>query len=307
MFGGAAATLALSACASPASEATIKPIGLQLYTLGNEVRPDVAGALRRVAAIGYREVEVGDFYGLSGAELRALLDANGLTCPSLHVPITPLGGPLSFADTPRVVAEAHAIGARYVGPSIFPFPANFERVAGEGPQQMLGRMAHGMGADGWARISDTLNEIGARLRPEGLKLSYHNHNLEFVRVGESTAIDLLLAQTDPNLVTFQIDVGWVAAAGMTPADFIAQHGPRISMLHVKDLLDGPANNALEMQPADVGAGRQDWPAILRAAKAAGVAHYFIEQEPPFTHPRFEAAQNGYNFIERQFRELGIRA
>ncbi len=152
-----------------------------------------------------------------------------------------------------------------------------------------------------------MNEKGALLAREGLRIFYHNHNLEFLAVGEGTALDLLIARTDSALVDFQLDVGWVAAAGIDPAVFITQYGPRISSLHAKDLTETPANTALVLHPADVGAGRQDWNAILRAAKAAGVRHYFIEQEPPFAHPRIDAARAGFNFIKAKFQELDFRA
>lgn len=304
--GVAASALAISGCASVGGERTLRPIGLQMYMLGDEIRADVHGALRSVAAIGYREVELSSFYGLTSGEMRRALADVGLTCPSLHVPMAPLGpSPLTLEDIPTVVREARALGATYVGPSIFAFPPSFQRRAGEPPQQMIGRMAREMTPTDWTRTADTLNQKGAELRREGLKLIYHNHNLEFLPLGNGTALDFLFAQTDPALVFFEIDVGWVLAGGGDPAALIRRHASRIKLLHVKDLNPTPPNQSIEINATEVGSGVQDWPAILAATKAAGVEHYFVEQEPPYARPRLESARLSFQYLQGAFRQAGL--
>lgn len=293
----AAATFALGACAlNTGGAAVTQPIGLQLYTLGDTIASDLPGALRRVAEIGYKEVEIPNLYGKSGAEWRQMLDAAGLACPSVHVQVAPIApGMLSMADMPSVIREARALGVAYVTAPIFPFSMADVR-AGESVSDMMGRIARSRTADDWSRLAATLNEKAAILARENLQLAYHNHNMDFVPVGNGVALDILFAETDPALVKFEVDVGWVKAAGVDPADFINRHRNRIRLLHVKDLHDTPVNNAVILNPADVSTGIMDWTRVLAAAKAAHVQHYFVEQEPPYVHPRIEAARVAFEFL-----------
>ena len=236
------------------------------------------------------------------------MDACGLRCPSVHVMAQPMGmAEPSLQDIEAVAANAHALGARYVTTPIFPMPARTTRMPDEPIPDWLGRMSAAMTIDDWRRIADMLNEKAALLAREDLRLCYHNHNLEFVRVGEATALELLFANTDPALVGFQIDTGWVAAAGADPAALITRYHDRIRMLHLKDIAETQANTALTMNPADVGAGRIDWARVLNAAKAAGVEHYFIEQEPPFTRPRLDSVRSGFQYIQNALREVSAAA
>lgn len=282
-----------------------RPLGIQLYTLGDDIRADVPAALRAVAEIGFREVELPHLYGQSATMLRGALDSCGLRCPSIHVQAQPIRpGEASLQEIGAVIADAHALGADYVAVPIFPMPARTTRAPNEPIHDWLGRIAGGMSADDWRRIADMLNERGALLARENIRLGYHNHNLEFVRVGETTALDLLFANTDPALVGFQIDTGWVAAAGADPAALITRYHGRVQSLHLKDIAETQANTALTMNPADVGAGRIEWARVLSAAKAAGVEHYFIEQEPPFTRPRLDSVRSGFQYIQGALRELG---
>jgi sugar phosphate isomerase/epimerase len=277
-------------------------VGLQLYTLGDEIAGELPDTLRKVADIGFREVEFPQFYGSSGETLRRLLDDNGLSCPSIHVlPEMPIPGLLSLTDIDNVVREANAIGARYVTTPIFPFP-----IAAPEPDEsladMIGRIARGMQVSEWARIADMLNHKGALLAREGIHLAYHNHNAEFLPLNGGTVIEYLLAHTDPQSMSFEVDIGWVATAGCDAAAFIERHGSRIPILHMKDLHETPLNHALFMNPADLGTGRMDLPRVLEAARKAGVRHYIVEQEPPFTKPRLESARIGFEFMQRAFAQ-----
>lgn len=277
-------------------------VGLQLYTLGDAPYRDLDGTLQTVARIGYRAVEPVGLMKRTAAELRAALDRAGLSCPSTHVPLQAdaSGGPTLAGDIGKLAADMHRLGVGYVVVPIFPVP---ERIGGprqgEDGQQYLIRAGREMTADDWRRVAAQLNEKGAALKREGLALAYHNHNVEFTRQGAGTAYDLLLANTDPQTVWFEMDVGWVAAAGVDPIPLLRAHSRRFRLMHVKDIKASTVpNNAFKMDPADVGAGTIDWKAILPVGYEVGVRHYYVEQEPPFAGPRMEAARADYEYLAR---------
>ena len=276
------------------------PIGLQLYTLGEAPYRDLDGTLQAVARIGYRAVESVGLMKRTAPEFRAALDRAGLTCPSAHVPLQADagGGPSLAGDVGKLAADMHRLGARYVVVPIFAVP---ERIGG--PRQgedgvgYLSRAGAQMTADDWRRLGAQLNAKGAALQREGLKLAYHNHNVEFGRHGSQTAYDLLLANTDADAVWFEMDVGWVAAAGVDPIPLLHAHRHRFRLLHVKDIKASTTpNNAFRMDPADVGSGTLDWKSILPAGYEVGVRYYYVEQEPPFAGPRLAAARADYQYL-----------
>ena len=276
------------------------PIGLQLYTLGEAPYRDLDGTLRQLARIGYRTVEGVGLMKRTAPEFRAALDRAGLVCPSTHVPLQADagGGPTLAGDVGPLAADMHRVGVEYVVVPIFPVPQRFGGARqGEDGAAFLSRVAQELTADDWRRTAAQLNDKGAALQREGLKLAYHNHNVEFVRHGSSTGYDLLLENTDPAVVSFEMDVGWVAAAGVAPIPLLQAHRHRFRLMHVKDLEASTVpNNAFRMNPADVGAGSLDWKSILPAGYDVGVRYYYIEQEPPFAGPRMDAARADYEYL-----------
>jgi sugar phosphate isomerase/epimerase len=236
----------------------------------------------------------------TAAELRAALDRAGLSCPSTHVPLQAdaNGGPTLAGDIGKLAADMHRLGVEYVVVPILPVP---ERIGGprqgEDALQYLIRAGTEMTADDWRRMAAQLNEKGAALKREGLALAYHNHNVEFTRQGAGTGYDLLLANTDPETVWFEMDVGWVAAAGIDAIPLLQAHPRRFRLMHVKDLKASTVpNTTFRMNPADVGSGSLDWKAILPVAYGVGVRDFYVEQEPPFTGPRMDAARADYVYL-----------
>jgi sugar phosphate isomerase/epimerase len=277
-------------------------LGLQLYTLGDEVAKDLTGTLKAVAAIGYREVELPSFYGRPAKELRAALDAAGLACPSIHVPGSPfVPGMVSLADDPaKLAGEMHALGARYVVMPLFLLPESALRARKPGEDFLvtLTAAANTMTAEDWKRTAAFLNEKGRELKSQGLQLAYHNHNPEFLSLPEGgNGFELLVKNTDPNLVAFELDVGWVVAGGADPVQLLSSHPGRIQLLHLKDLKTSTPHVPFKMIPSDVGAGVIDWPRLLRAARTAKIDHYFVEQEPPFERPRMESARIAFQYLQ----------
>ena len=276
------------------------PVGLQLYTLGDAPYRDLDGTLRTLARIGFRTVETVGLMKRTAGDLRAALDRAGLSCPSAHVPLQSdgSGGPSLAGDVGRLAADMHRVGVEYVVVPIFALPRNIGGPRkGEDGLHFLSRAGGEMTADDWRRMAAQLNEKGAALQREGLKLAYHNHNVEFTKLGSATAYDLLLANTQPGVVWFEMDVGWVAAAGIDPIPLLRAHGHRFHLMHVKDIKPSTVpNNGFRMDPADVGAGVLDWKSILAAGYEAGVRYYYVEQEPPFAGPRMDAARADYDYL-----------
>jgi sugar phosphate isomerase/epimerase len=294
---GAAACLAAENRERPFFASHGLPLGLQLYTLGEAPYRDLEGTLQAVARIGYRTVETVGLMKRSAAELRAALDRAGLSCPSAHVPLQGSGLTLS-GDLGRLAADMHRIGARYVVVPILPVPPRFRPQEAKDGAGFLSHVAAEMTADDWRRTAELLNERGAALKREGLRLAYHNHNIEFVRVGSKSGYELLLENTQPDTVWFEMDVGWVAAAGVNPIPLLRAHRGRFRLMHIKDLKASTvANHAFRMDPADIGAGSLNWKAILPAGYRAGVRDFYVEQEPPFSGPRLAAARADFEYLD----------
>jgi sugar phosphate isomerase/epimerase len=302
---GAAAMSGIANGAAAAQQPFFKkaglPIGIQLYTLGPAAGVDLDGSLKAVADIGYKTVELPGFLGKQPADIKAALDRAGLTCPSVHIQPRGRGGvdPTLDGDPGKLAAALHAVGAKTaVAPICFlPDRLELKPQAGEDIAAMLRRLVAQMTADDWKLNAKFLNERAALLKKEGLKVGYHNHNFEFLPLGSTYGLEILLKETDPALVTFECDVGWVAAAGHDPTALITGHKGRFTMMHVKDIKPSTKPNfGLEMDPTEVGSGAIDWKKLLPAARAAGVTGFYVEQEPPFARPRIEAAKICHDFL-----------
>lgn len=292
---------ATGAQAAPFFKAAKLPIGIQLYTLGPAAGADLDGTMKAVADIGYRTVELPGLLGKTPAEIRTAMDKVGLKCPSVHVQPKSRGGtdPTLDGDPGKLAAAMHALGATNAVAPVCLFPDRLEMKpqAGEDMGGMLRRLVSQMNADDWKMNAKFLNERAALLKKEGVKVGYHNHNFEFLPLGDTYGLEILLKETDPSLVTFELDVGWAMAAGHDPVALFGQHNGRFTMMHVKDIkADTKPNFALAMDPTEVGSGVVDWKKVLPAGKAAGVTGFYVEQEPPFARPRIEAAKICHDFL-----------
>lgn len=278
------------------------PIGLQIYTLGNVT--DLDKTFAEVAAIGYREIELPNLFGKQPGEVAAAAKRAGLTIGSVHVPLAGAGGgAMSFGAEPAKLAEAlGTLGAKWAVAPLLQLPANMRPLPGEDFPKAIARSVAAEGESIWKKTAAALNEKGAALRPLGIGVAYHNHNVEFAPIAgptgrNTTGWDILVRETDPRLVSFEVDLGWITTAGRDPVAFLRQHRGRIKLLHVKDVAAGNTTNfAITMKPTEVGSGTQPWARLLPAAYDAGVRHFYVEQEPPFAIPRIEAARKGYAYL-----------
>lgn len=232
--------------------------GLQLYTLRSLMARDVERTIAAVARIGYGEVEFAGYFGRSPAQIRATLEAEGLTAPAVHLSLQELRS--SFEEAVDAAAE---IGHRYL---ILPYLAGPERPGGDG--------ATGTAlVDGYRRLADELNELGARCRDAGLLFAYHNHDFELEEVNGLRLLDVMIENTDPELVRYEIDLFWIVHGGGDPFDYFERYPGRFDLCHVKD-------RTADGEMVDVGAGVIDFEAIFAQSAQAGLIHYFVEHDTP---------------------------
>ncbi len=270
------------------SDLTLNDVGLQLYSVSEELAKDFDATLARVAAIGFRKAEVAGFIagGRSAEEIRGALDRHQLVCPSVHFAmpelLQDLEGKITLAKTlgaDTIVCAAPWIrdmSRLQIDPAAGMFAAFFAAIAA-------------LDLDDWRWNAEHLNRMGARLREEGLELAYHGHNFEFRDFDGVIAYDELLRLTDPALLKLELDCGWVCVAGRDPVYYLTNHADRCRLIHARDFergftpttemamttpeLLGPAT------PAVVGTGIVDYPSVLAAARQAGTKHCFVERDP----------------------------
>jgi sugar phosphate isomerase/epimerase len=256
--------------------------GIQLYAVKDSLAADPDATLRRVREIGFREVETAGFASLSARDFRRLLDTHGLTAPSAH---------LDFSAPEAAFEQAHDLGAQYAA-------------SGSLRGLLPGQYSGGMTLEEAHRTAELANRLGEQARRAGLKYAYHNHHIEFAAENGKVAYDVLLAETDPALVRFEIDCGWMVIGGQSPAAYLARYPGRFPMIHVKDFLSGPRPGAAafetyEYPGSELGAGIIDYRPIFAAAEKAGLEHYFVEQEGPFNRmSQLEAARQAYEYVAK---------
>lgn len=229
-----------------------RPIGVQLYTVRDRMEQDVAATLASVAQIGYREVETAGLYDLSAEQFRALLDQHGLASPAGHFPIQALRENLD-----GTLATAQTLGQQWV---IVPWLDEAERTP-----------------EGYRRVATELNRFGTAARDRGMRAAYHNHEFEFASLaGGRTGYDILLEETDPALVDFELDLFWATQARHEPVDLFARQSGRFPLCHVKDMADVQGGQRM----VAVGEGEIDFRRIFAQAEQAGLRHYFVEHDNP---------------------------
>ncbi len=242
---------ALAATEILAPHRKIKRVGLQLYTVRDLMKADLPGTLAKVAAIGYKEVEFAGYFGRTPAQIRDLLRRDGLTSPSTHLPFESL-------DTTwqKQLDDAKAVGHHW---------ATIAYIA-EDKRRTL---------DDWKRHAATFNRAAAQAKSAGLRFAYHNHDFEFKAIDGTRPYDILLKETDPSLVAFEMDLFWVVYGGANPLDLFNQYPKRFPLVHVKDS-SGPPDKKM----VDVGQGTIDFRSIFAQGDKAGIKHYFVEHDQP---------------------------
>jgi len=239
-----------------AAHTPVKPVGLQLYSVRNLLAKDFDGTLAQVHAAGYSVVEAAGFYDRAAAEFRKSVDAAGLRCVSAHYTLALLESQLD-----PLLTYAHALGLEYV---VCSSSDGMHRDPAAKGERTL---------DDWHWIAGEFNRIGGIVKAAGMTFGVHNHTPEFAVAGGVLVYDELLKHTDPGLVVFEMDCGWVYAAGHDPVDYLSKSPDRFPLLHVKDMVRAAGG---KLQMPVLGKGSIDYGPILRAA--TGLKYSFVEQE-----------------------------
>jgi sugar phosphate isomerase/epimerase len=235
-------------------------VGLQLYSLRNELPKDVKGVIANVAKAGYKEVETFGFnkqtgyWGLPGKDFSQLLKDNGLTTPSGHYGLDQYFGEGKTDDLQAYIEVANTIGQTYI---------------------IIPSLNHSFikTVDDCKAVAEKMNKIAEICKASGLKLGYHNHNFEWQPVGDTTFYDVVLNNTDPKLVNMEMDLYWVVRAGQDPVAIFEKHPGRFTFVHIKDR--DKTNGNLN---TEIGNGNIDFKTILGKAKLGGIKHFIVEQE-----------------------------
>ena len=247
-------------------------IGVQLYSVRDRMEKDFVGTLEGVAKIGFKEVEFAGYYNQSPEAVRSLLDRLGLRAPSSHIPLADIS-----KDIPGQVKAAKTIGLEYLT-----VPALF--------QPLMGKVT----PDFWGKTAAEFNRVGKALKAEGLGFAYHNHSFEFEKLPDGrTGYEVLLTETDPAFVNFELDLLWATVAGQDPVAMFQKYPGRFVMWHVKDVKGVDAARATATSTegstiqklqkiggslAAVGTGDIDFKRIFAAANVSGMKHFFVEND-----------------------------
>ncbi|PWS30623.1 sugar phosphate isomerase/epimerase family protein [Pedobacter paludis] len=260
LISSSMATAAALLIPSFACVASKKVVGLQLYSLRDELPKGVKETIEKVAKAGFSEVETygfsikDQFWGFSPSDFKKLLDANGLKAVSGHYG---LGTYLSDGNTDELkaaIAAAKVLESEYV---TIPWLDPSVRT----------------NAEDYKKLASKINVAGKMCKDAGLRLAYHNHNFEFEKQGDTTGYEILLKETDKELVDFELDLYWVVRSGNDPLKLFKENPGRFTMWHVKDM--DKSNPDLN---AEVGTGSINFKAIFAEAKLSGMKHFFVEHE-----------------------------
>jgi Sugar phosphate isomerases/epimerases len=276
--------------------------GVQLYMFEPDLDRDFDGTLAKIAAAGVRSVQISSLHRRSVAEFRAALDKAGLKCGSAHVAAAstvPGAGTtgLTFDDLDKLAEQMSILGSRDAVLPLFQFPNDPKWGPPVAFASLIRTDSPPLPAERYQRMADFLNEKGAVLKKHGVRIGYHNHNYELAPLGDKTGLQILLEKTDPRIVDFEMDAGWLAAAGQDPVAWLKRYRGRFTQMHVKDIAEGTkVNYHMRQKPTEVGSGTMDWPAILKVAHGAGVRKFFVEQEPPFAGPRIDSLVKSLSYL-----------
>jgi sugar phosphate isomerase/epimerase len=242
-----------------------KKIGVQAYSVRDALQKDFRGSMKKLADIGYSYIEAygmdleGKLFGMPPAEYKKIVTDLGMELLSAHATyFTP-------QQAPKVIAASQEAGLKYL---IMPW------------------LAEGLRHD-YSNIAANLNRVGELFKGTGIKFGYHNHNFEFIKEGGKVPLEILISETQPDLVTFEADLYWVVQAGANPMDLIKKFPGRFSLMHVKD-----ADPKLDQ--TTVGSGIIDFKTILTNKDKAGTEYYFVEDER--TKNPFENLKASFDYL-----------
>jgi sugar phosphate isomerase/epimerase len=243
----------------------VKNPGIQLYTFRDEMLRDARGTLKQIAALGIKQIESassskGYYYGLSPKEMKQVCNDLGMTLRSGHVALNN-----KWQETMNEAAES---GQEYLICSSLP--------------------GKGQTVDNYKRVADAFNKAGEECRKLNLKFGYHNHNYEFQEEKGEVLYDILLKNSDPDLVHMELDLGWVVASGKDPFEYFKNFSGRFPLWHLKDMSG--------QHSTEFGKGRLDIVRLLKSSEQSGLKYFFIEQED-YTSTPLESMKYNMEYLK----------
>src|SRR4030095_7212633 len=234
-------------------EKKLKNFGIQLWSVRDDLAKDPKGVLKQLASYGYKQIESfegskGMFWGMTNTQFKSYMDELGMKIIASHCDIN--------KDFEKKAADASAIGMKYL---ICPW---------KGPQKDL---------DAFKKFADEFNQKGEICKKNGIRFAYHNHDYSFVTMNGEMGQDVMMRNTDPNLVDFELDMYWVVASGQDIETWLKKYPKRFRLCHVKDRKKGAPLTDKD-ESVVVGTGSINYPKILKTAKKYGMEYYIVEQE-----------------------------
>ena len=256
---------------SNAAGANANMIGIQMYTVRDQLQADFEGTVEKIAKIGYRNLEFAGYYNRTPEQVRALLDRLQIVSRSSHI-----GAQLMRQDAAAQIKSAKTIGQDYITLPSFNFGKE--------------------GLAGWRKAVAEFNQWGAMCRDAGLRLAYHNHNFEFAPLEGTTGYDVLVKETDPKLVDFELDLYWARFADQDPLALFAKYPGRFAMWHVKDMTVTGTQKGM----TPVGKGTIDFKSIFAHAQQSGMKYFFVEHDTAAQYPggSLASAQASYEYLRQ---------
>lgn len=235
------------------------PLGVQLWSFRARAQENPLDMLEMVRDMGFTHVETAGLYDMAPDSFAKAISDAGLSVTSMHVSTDELN-----KEMERVIQNAKSLGAQYVGTAWYPHEGDFTEATA---RQAIG----------------DFNRWGRALKDAGLQFFYHNHGYEPHPYGDGTLLDLIIDETDPSLVAFEMDVLWTWLPNVDPIALIQRHPNRFKLMHIKDMKPGIERGSLsgglpEDQKAVIGQGQVDWPALLKTAQEDGLEHFYLEDE-----------------------------
>lgn len=275
-----------AACGNTMKNSNKPNIGLQLFTLRDEIKNGLPQLIEKIAQMGYTQLETfgyqanGSFFGHSVKAFGKLLKSNDLATPSGHVYLSEYLETNNADIWKKACDDAAELEQEYI---VLPW---------------LEEKYRQNSAEGYAKVAAMLNEMGKISKAAGLKFAYHNHYFEFKynEAAKTSLYQVILEQTDPELVFLEMDIFWVVTAGADPVTMFLQHPGRYTLWHVKDM------NPTTRQNADVGTGSIDFKNIFAHKKDSGMQYFFIEQENYDVSP-LESARKSIEYVKKELVKI----
>jgi sugar phosphate isomerase/epimerase len=246
----------------------VKNVGIQLYTFRNELAADVLGTLKKIAALGIKQIETaksskGHYFGLTPKEMKQACKDLGMTLRSGHVHIDD--------KWKQTMDEAAESGQEFIICSTMP--------------------TSGQTTDNYKKVAETFNKAGEECKKSGLKFGYHNHEYEYESQNGQVLYDILLDNTQADLVHMELDLGWVIVAGKNPLDYFNKYPGRFPLWHLKDM------DLVKKHSVEFGKGKLDILTMLKNSKQSGLQYIFVEQEEYASTP-LESMQYNMDYLKK---------